>query len=255
MLRRGAQHHAVWADHADSIAKAYGGSGALKSDFTRTNKRTKKGLLEDGAKSIIRYLKNNYFDGPRQDGFDLVTGTWIPRKGPASSLFLVTDARPLVTRAVSAPLAATVSCLKFSGSRRCLLLFVHDLRWTHTPAHISYVFESISIARSHLSTEYSLFYYFLLWFTLLAVAVTYMMINGIDFVSWPKLLPPTDLIYYNGPGFRSARHGMGLRGGKDLKVAVGKTAKWLNGGKLRVRQNSKLDEGDIPLGVLKKRVD
>jgi hypothetical protein len=56
----------VWADHADQIAKAYGGSAALKSDFTRSNKRTKKGVLEDGAKSVLRYLKNNYFDGARQ---------------------------------------------------------------------------------------------------------------------------------------------------------------------------------------------
>lgn len=56
----------VWADHADAIATAYGGSGALKSDFTRTNKRTRKGLVEDGIKSTLRYLKNNYFDGARQ---------------------------------------------------------------------------------------------------------------------------------------------------------------------------------------------
>ncbi|KAL0950766.1 hypothetical protein HGRIS_007534 [Hohenbuehelia grisea] len=56
----------MWADHADQISKAYGGSGALKTDFTRTNKRTKKGALQDGVKSLQRYLKNNYFDGPRQ---------------------------------------------------------------------------------------------------------------------------------------------------------------------------------------------
>ena len=56
----------VWADHADAIAKAYGGSGALKSDFTRTNKRTQKGVMEDGYKSVTRYLKNNFFDGARQ---------------------------------------------------------------------------------------------------------------------------------------------------------------------------------------------
>jgi len=56
----------VWADHADAIAKAYGGSGALKSDFTRTNKRTRKGALEDGYKSVMRYIKNNFFDGARQ---------------------------------------------------------------------------------------------------------------------------------------------------------------------------------------------
>lgn len=56
----------MWANHADNIAKAYGGSGALKSDFTRTNKRTRKGALEDGYKSVTRYLKNNFFDGARQ---------------------------------------------------------------------------------------------------------------------------------------------------------------------------------------------
>lgn len=56
----------VWANHADSIATAYGGSGALKSDFTRTGERTRRGALEDGVKSVTRYLKNNFFDGPRQ---------------------------------------------------------------------------------------------------------------------------------------------------------------------------------------------
>jgi hypothetical protein len=60
------------------------------------------------------------------------------------------------------------------------------------------------------TTDYSLFYYFLLWFTLLAAAVTFMFIHGIEYVSWPRLNPLTDFIYYNGPGFRSARHGMGL---------------------------------------------
>lgn len=56
----------VWADHADEIATAYGGSAALKSDFTRTNKRTPKGAFDDAVKSTLRYLKNNYFDGARQ---------------------------------------------------------------------------------------------------------------------------------------------------------------------------------------------
>jgi phosphatidylinositol 4-phosphatase len=29
-----------------------------------------------------------------------MTGAWIPRKGPSSALFLITDTRPLVLRAV-----------------------------------------------------------------------------------------------------------------------------------------------------------
>jgi hypothetical protein len=108
----------VWSDHANFISTAYAGTGAMKTDFTRTGKRTKEGALEDGKRSLMRYIKNNLFDGPRQvccfvrpfrrlgsrlcqDGYDLVTGTWIPRQGPQTALFLVTDNRPLLIRAVS----------------------------------------------------------------------------------------------------------------------------------------------------------
>jgi hypothetical protein len=45
---------------------SYSGSGALKTDFTRTGTRTGKGALQDGYHSIVRYIRNNYFDGPRQ---------------------------------------------------------------------------------------------------------------------------------------------------------------------------------------------
>ena len=58
----------MWADHANFISIAYSGTGALKTDFTRTGKRTKKGALEDGYNSVVRYLKNNFFDGARQVG-------------------------------------------------------------------------------------------------------------------------------------------------------------------------------------------
>lgn len=59
-------HFLVWADHADYISKAYSGTGALKTDFTRTGVRSKQGLLMDGQNSVVRYLKNNYLDGDRQ---------------------------------------------------------------------------------------------------------------------------------------------------------------------------------------------
>jgi len=64
----------VWADHADMISIQYTGTGALKTDFTRTGKRTKLGLLEDGRRSLIRYYKNNFADGFRQDSLDLFVG-------------------------------------------------------------------------------------------------------------------------------------------------------------------------------------
>jgi phosphatidylinositol 4-phosphatase len=56
----------VWADHADYVSKAYSGTRALKTDYTRTGTRTKQGLLQDGQNSVVRYIKNNYFDGDRQ---------------------------------------------------------------------------------------------------------------------------------------------------------------------------------------------
>lgn len=59
----------VWADHANVVSTAYSGTGALKTDFTRTGKRTKFGSLQDGYNSVMRYIKNNYFDGSRQVSF------------------------------------------------------------------------------------------------------------------------------------------------------------------------------------------
>ncbi|KAG5353447.1 hypothetical protein C0989_006603 [Termitomyces sp. Mn162] len=202
----------VWADHADAIAVAYGGSGALKSDFTRTNKRTRKGVLEDGVKSTLRYLKNNYFDGARQvsqlfdqfflsvhdnfnvqDAFDLMTGAWIPRKNPAAGMFLVTDARPIITRSV--PVIALFS----------LFMICAGLTLPRTSAFI------------------------------------FMFIHGIDYVSWPRLIPLTDVIYYNGPGFRSGNHGKGLKDNFGPK--------WLD------TKRTRMGAEHIELGEMKKRVD
>jgi phosphatidylinositol 4-phosphatase len=56
----------VWSEHADLISKAYAGSGALKTDFTRTGKRTRQGAFDDFKKSVSRYIRNNHFDGARQ---------------------------------------------------------------------------------------------------------------------------------------------------------------------------------------------
>ena len=56
----------VWADHGDTVSRAYAGTGALKTDFTRTGKRSKEGALQDGYNSVMRYVRNNFFDGDRQ---------------------------------------------------------------------------------------------------------------------------------------------------------------------------------------------
>ncbi|ORY47698.1 hypothetical protein BCR33DRAFT_696129 [Rhizoclosmatium globosum] len=66
----------LWADHADAISLIYSGTGALKTDFTRTGKRSPQGVLNDGVNSVVRYVKNNFFDGFRQDSFDLFLGNY-----------------------------------------------------------------------------------------------------------------------------------------------------------------------------------
>ena len=69
----------IWADNADEVSRQYSGTGALKTDFTRTGKRTKSGALQDLGNSIIRYIKNNFFDGYRQDSYDLFLGNYKPK--------------------------------------------------------------------------------------------------------------------------------------------------------------------------------
>jgi hypothetical protein len=107
-----------------------------------------------------------------------------------------------------------------------------------------------------LSTDYSLFYYFMLWFTLLSISLIFIGINGIDYVSWPRLIPPTDIIYYTGPGFRSGHHGKGF----GMTVEKGrfnasKSAKWLNSGRRRTGSRVRIEEIEMGTTGLKKRVD
>lgn len=70
----------AWADNADYVSKMYAGTGALKTDFTRTGKRTVSGALQDGVNSVTRYYLNNFSDGVRQDAYDLLVGNYVPDK-------------------------------------------------------------------------------------------------------------------------------------------------------------------------------
>ena len=71
----------VWADHGDDISRQYAGTGALKSGFTRTGKRTTMGLLDDGVKSMTRYYLNTFQDGQKQDALDLASGAYRVEAG------------------------------------------------------------------------------------------------------------------------------------------------------------------------------
>lgn len=64
----------VWADNADILSIQYAGTPALKTDFTRTGKRTWAGQMQDGVNSVTRYVTNNFQDGYRQEAIDFFLG-------------------------------------------------------------------------------------------------------------------------------------------------------------------------------------
>lgn len=93
--------------------------------------------------------------------------------------------------------------------------------------------------------DYSLFYYFLLWIALVVVSIAFIFIHGIDYVSWPRLQPPTDIIYYDGPGFRSAHHGKGL-GLSTLEKAGTAGVGEKEHGRARSKKLDEVEMGSIP---------
>ena len=64
----------AWTDNADRLSLLYTGTPALKTDFTRTGKRSTAGALNDGKHSMIRYYINNFTDGYNNDCLDLSQG-------------------------------------------------------------------------------------------------------------------------------------------------------------------------------------
>jgi len=161
----------VWADHADVVSKAYSGTGALKTDFTRTGKRSKEGALQDGVNSITRYVRNNFFDGSRQDAYDLFTGAWTPRKGVAG------DKRALLVRAMPYVLLLSVLVVLFG-----LLAPLGD---------------SDSSRRALTATAV----------VVAATSFYFITERGLEYVAWPTLNRPEETMYYDGPGYSSGRHG------------------------------------------------
>lgn len=77
-----------WADNADAVSCSYSGTGALKTDYTRTGKRTKVGALKDLVNSVTRYYLNNYKDGLRQDSYDLFLGKYRPYRDAIANPFV-----------------------------------------------------------------------------------------------------------------------------------------------------------------------
>lgn len=77
-------YKSIWVNNANAISKAYAGTGALKTDFTKTGKRTITGMFNDGINSCMRYYYNNFTDGIKQDAIDLLIGNYhIDRNRPS----------------------------------------------------------------------------------------------------------------------------------------------------------------------------
>ncbi|XP_060938050.1 phosphatidylinositol-3-phosphatase SAC1-B isoform X1 [Limanda limanda] len=145
----------AWADNADACAKQYAGTGALKTDFTRTGKRTQWGLLMDGWNSMIRYYKNNFSDGFRQDSIDLFLGNYA-----ADEADRTTPLRdPKDWKFLTLPIVMVVA---FSMCIICLLMAGDT--WTETLAYV------------------------LFWGSASVVTGGLILFNGRDFVDAPKLV-------------------------------------------------------------------
>ncbi|XP_060807190.1 phosphatidylinositol-3-phosphatase SAC1 [Amyelois transitella] len=147
----------VWADHADTISTQYSGTGALKTDYTRTGKRTYRGVLQDGINSLTRYYKNNFSDGFRQDSIDLILGKYAVADGEDSTV-------------------------------RCPLRQARDWKYITFPS-VLLVAVSMFCASATLPQHYTseVLVYLMFWGAAVGVTLSYIMKHGPEFVDWPRL--------------------------------------------------------------------
>ncbi|XP_016845504.1 phosphatidylinositide phosphatase SAC1 [Nasonia vitripennis] len=148
----------VWADNADVISTQYSGTSALKTDFTRTGKRTKMGAMRDGMNSLTRYYKNNFADGFRQDSINLFLGRYMVQEG---------------------------ECLTVS----CPLESERNWRYATFPL-ILLVASAMLAAQMILPTRYTteILLYMLFWAAMVAGTFTTIVHHGKQYVDKPKLL-------------------------------------------------------------------
>ncbi|XP_030580552.1 phosphatidylinositol-3-phosphatase SAC1-B [Archocentrus centrarchus] len=150
----------AWADNADACAKQYAGTGALKTDFTRTNKKSKWFVLPKNLVRVIRTFKKNFAEKlrwpfPLQDSTDLFLGNYVvdeadwttPLRDPKDWKFL------------TLPIIMVVA---FSMCIICLLMAGDT--WTETLAYV------------------------LFWGIASAVTGGLILFNGRDFVDAPTLI-------------------------------------------------------------------
>ncbi|KNE56672.1 hypothetical protein AMAG_02456 [Allomyces macrogynus ATCC 38327] len=171
----------MWADNADVVSVLYSGTGALKTDYTRTGTRTKAGLLQDGYNSVVRYVKNNFLDGTRQDAYDLFLGNATIANGPyVAATRALTQEKGLLAAWSDAQKALVAVFLTAALLMAMALLFARE---TYTQFRVLVLAASI------------------------AVAGTAVLVNkrGIELVQLPKLVP----LEYVVEREQAARYGPG----------------------------------------------
>ena len=86
--------------------------------YARTGKRTKLGALEEGRRSALRYIKNNFADGFRQDSLDLFVGNYkvSPTEGVTHESPLGLQIQRTDQRYLAYPIALVLSLAMFTLS-------------------------------------------------------------------------------------------------------------------------------------------
>ncbi|RYP13392.1 hypothetical protein DL767_010750 [Monosporascus sp. MG133] len=151
----------VWADNADTVSRAYAGTGAMKTDMTRLAKRTKAGMFGDGKIAVMRYYLNNFRDGPRQDAYDLFLGAYHPATAAVGPSLVLADRRPIIIQSIPYVLAFSVFLV-------LMALFTPRL-------------PDASVLKPRL--------FILFWLAVAGWCLNFILGNGMLYVNWPKLNP------------------------------------------------------------------
>lgn len=150
----------TWADNADAMGMQYTGTPALKTDFTRTGARTKMGLLKDGWSSAVRYIKNNFSDGTRQDSIDLILGNYAVESSEGLQKPCPLEVKERDRKITALPLILLAS----------FALCVFSL---YIPAEFSM----------------KVFYFFFFWLLVAVLSMALILQYGKEFVDRPRLVP------------------------------------------------------------------
>ena len=152
----------MWADNADVVSNSYSGTGALKTDFTRTGNRTVAGMFQDLNNSISRYVRNNFMDAPRQDGFDLFLGAYLPSAAGAGKSLQFVDRRPILIQSMPYIVGA------------CVFIVIVSLFTRRPPG----------------STVWPVRIFLMLCLAIGIWSMQFIYAHGMLYVNWPKLNTP-----------------------------------------------------------------